>query len=107
MNAKDKQLLIQIHNELQLERQCADLLARALTQGGLDLQFEAMTNYEILRNGFQYSQQIKQSVAQTKPKAKRTRRSPNHPTMGYYFGGKEFGFNCEPFQPNQDEDKED
>lgn len=109
MNAKDKRLLMQLHNELQLERHCADLLAQALCEGGIDRQFEAMNNYELLRNGLRYSQQVKQAVAQ-KPKrqAKRgPRRSPNHPTQGYYIAGKDFnfGFDCKPF--NQDEEQED
>jgi hypothetical protein len=77
MNAKEKQLLIQMQNELQKERQCCDMLADALIQGGLDRSFEALTFHELLRNGVQY------------PGAKlsRPKRSLNHPTMGYYIAG--------------------
>jgi hypothetical protein len=54
MNHKEKQLFIKLNNELQLERNCADLLADALIQGGLDRQFEALNNHELLRNGINY-----------------------------------------------------
>ena len=73
MNAKEKQLLIQIQNELQKERQCCDMLADALIQGGLDRSFEALTFHELLRNGIKYP----------RIRLSRPRRSPNHPTMGY------------------------
>ena len=66
MNNKEKQLLIQMQNELQKERQCCDMLADALIQGGLDRSFEALTFYELLRNGMQYPEL-------------RTRR--NHPSV--------------------------
>ena len=54
MNKKEKQLLIQMQNELQKERQCCDMLADALIQGGLDRSFEALTFHELLRNGMKY-----------------------------------------------------
>ena len=73
MNAKEKQLLIQIQNELQKERQCCDMLADALIQGGLDRSFEALTFHELLRNGIKYP----------RIRLSRPRRSPNHPTIGY------------------------
>ncbi len=79
MNAKEKQLLIQMQNELQKERQCCDMLADALIQGGLDRSFEALTFHELLRNGMQYP-----GATLGKPKPKRRR---NHPTMGYYIHG--------------------
>ncbi len=103
MNAKEKQLLIQMQNELQKERQCCDMLADALIQGGLDRSFEALTFHELLRNGVQYP-----NATLGKPRAKRApRRNPNHPTMGYYIAGNDpnFKFDFKPF--NQDEDKED
>ncbi len=74
MNAKEKQLLIQIQNELEKERQCCDMLADALIQGGMDRTFEALTFHELLRNGIKYPGM----------RLGRPRRSPNHPTMGYY-----------------------
>jgi len=73
MNAKEKQLLIQMQNELQKERQCCDMLADALIQGGLDRSFEALTFHELLRNGIKYPD----------ARLSRPRRSPNHPTIGY------------------------
>ena len=73
MNAKEKQLLIQMQNELQKERQCCDMLADALIQGGLDRSFEALTFHELLRNGMQYPGM----------RFSRPRRPPNHPTIGY------------------------
>ena len=73
MNKKEKELFIKLTSELEKERQCCDLLADALIQGGMDRTFEALTFHELLRNGIQY------------PGARlsRPRRSPNHPTMGY------------------------
>jgi hypothetical protein len=104
MNAKEKQLLIQMQNELQKERQCCDMLADALIQGGLDRSFEALTFHELLRNGVQYP-----GATLGKPRAKRAprRRNPNHPTMGYYIAGNDpnFKFDFKPF--NQDEETED
>jgi len=79
MNNKEKQLLIQMQNELHKERQCCDMLADALIQGGLDRSFEALTFHELLRNGMQYL-----GATLGKPKPKRRR---NHPTMGYYIYG--------------------
>jgi len=79
MNAKEKQLLIQMQIELEKERQCCEMLADALIQGGLDRSFEALTFHELLRNGVQYP-----GATLGKPRAKRRR---NHPTMGYYIHG--------------------
>jgi hypothetical protein len=91
MNAKEKQLLIQMQNELQKERQCCDMLADALIQGGLDRSFEALTFHELLRNGMQYT-----GATLGKSRAKRRR---NHPTMGYYT----YGADQTPF--DQDEEQ--
>jgi len=91
MNNKEKQLLIQMQNELQKERQCCDMLADALIQGGLDRSFEALSFHELLRNGVQYP-----GATLGKPKPKRRR---NHPTMGYYT----YGADQTPF--NQDEEQ--
>jgi len=66
MNKQEKEAFIKLRSELQNERQCADLLADALIQGGMDRTFEALTYHELLRNGIKY------------PGA-RTRR--NHPSM--------------------------
>jgi hypothetical protein len=66
MNKKEKELFIKLTSELEKERQCCDLLADALIQGGMDRTFEALTFHELLRNGIKY------------PNA-RIRR--NHPSM--------------------------
>ena len=66
MNKQEKELFIKLTSELEKERQCCDLLADALIQGGMDRIFEALAFHELLRNGIKY------------PGA-RTRR--NHPSM--------------------------
>jgi len=73
MNKQEKELFIKLTSELEKERQCCDLLADALIQGGMDRVFDALRFHETLRNGVRY------------PGARlsRPRRSPNHPTMGY------------------------
>jgi hypothetical protein len=77
MNKQEKERLIAISNSLQQERQCCDMLADALIHGGMDRVFDALRFHETLRNGVRY------------PGATlgRPRRSPNHPTMGYYIAG--------------------
>ena len=73
MNKKEKELFIKLTSELEKERQCCDLLADALIQGGMDRTFEALTFHELLRNGIKYPGM----------RLSRPRRSPNHPTIGY------------------------
>jgi len=73
MNKQEKELFIKLTSELEKERQCCDLLADALIQGGMDRTFEALTFHELLRNGIKYP----------RIRLSRPRRSPNHPTMGY------------------------
>ena len=91
MNKKEKELFIKLTSELEKERQCCDLLADALIQGGMDRTFEALTFHELLRNGMQYL-----GATLGKPKPKRRR---NHPTMGYYT----YGADQTPF--DQDEEQ--
>jgi hypothetical protein len=43
----------------------------------MDRTFEALTFHELLRNGIKYPGM----------RFSRPRRSPNHPTMGYYIAG--------------------
>jgi len=77
MNAKEKQLLIQMQNELQNERQCCDLLADALIQGGMDRSFEALTFHELLRNGIMYPGIKVGDSPESKPKK---RKRSGHPS---------------------------
>ena len=77
MNKQEKEAFIKLTSELEKERQCCDLLADALIQGGMDRSFEALTFHELLRNGIKYPGM----------RLSRPRRSPNHPTMGYYIAG--------------------
>jgi len=104
MNKKEKELFIKLTSELEKERQCADMLADALIQGGMDRTFEALTFHELLRNGIKYPGA---KLSQPKPKQPRPRRSPNHPTMGYYIAGNDpnFKFDFKPY--DQDEEQED
>ena len=80
MNKQEKEAFIKLTSELQKERQCCDLLADALIQGGMDRSFEALVYHELLRNGIKYSGA---KLSHPKPKQPRPRRSPNHPTQGY------------------------
>jgi len=73
MNKQEKEAFIKLTSELEKERQCCDLLADALIQGGMDRTFEALTFHELLRNGIKYPGM----------RLSRPRRSPNHPTIGY------------------------
>jgi len=91
MNKKEKEAFIKLTSELEKERQCADMLADALIQGGMDRTFEALTFHELLRNGIKYP-----GATLGKPKPKRRR---NHPTMGYYI----YGADGPPF--DQDEEQ--
>ena len=77
MDKQEKEAFIKLTSELEKERQCCDLLADALIQGGMDRTFEALTFHELLRNGIKYPGM----------RLSRPRRSPNHPTMGYYIAG--------------------
>lgn len=99
MNKQEKERLIAISNSLQQERQCCDMLADALINGGMDRIFEALRYHETLRNGIRYP-----GVTLSKPRAKRAKRSPNHPVQGWYRLGTG-DFEIKPY--NQDEDKED
>jgi hypothetical protein len=77
MDKQEKEAFIKLTSQLEKERQCCDLLADALIQGGMDRSFEALTFHELLRNGIKYPGM----------RLSRPRRSPNHPTMGYYIAG--------------------
>ena len=96
MDKQEKEAFIKLTSQLEKERQCCDLLADALIQGGMDRSFEALTFHELLRNGVQYP-----GATLGKPRAKRAprRRNPNHPTMGYYT----YGADQTPF--DQDEEQ--
>jgi len=99
MNKQEKERLLAISNSLQQERQCCDMLADALIHGGMDRVFDALRFHETLRNGVRYP-----GATFSKPQAKRGKRSPNHPTMGWYrLGTGEF--QIKPY--NQDEETED
>ena len=91
MNKQEKERLIAISNLLQQERQCCDMLADALIQGGMDRTFEALTFHELLRNGIKYL-----GATLGKPKPKRRR---NHPTMGHYI----YGADGPPFDQDEEE----
>jgi hypothetical protein len=69
MDKQEKEAFIKLTSQLEKERQCCDLLADALIQ--------ALTFHELLRNGIKYPGM----------RLSRPRRSPNHPTMGYYIAG--------------------
>ena len=76
MNKSEQEKFQQLQNQINHERQCADLLADALIHGGMTRQFEALLMHETLRNGIQYpGVSLKSAV--------RRKRSPNHPTQGW------------------------
>jgi len=79
MNKQDKVHFQLLSKQLNLETECADLLAQALTNGGIDKQFEALAFYEHLRNGIRYA-----GVVRGMKTAKRAPRNPNHPTQGWF-----------------------
>ena len=82
MNKQEKETFVLLQNQLNHERQCADALADALINGGMDRQFEALLMHETLRNGFQYpGVSLKRAV--------RRKRSPNHPIQGWTFQPKQ------------------
>ena len=68
MNKQEKEAFIRLTSELQNERQCCDLLADALIQGGMDRTFEALTYHELLRNGIMYSGVKVGNSPESKPK---------------------------------------
>lgn len=107
MDKASKKIMQQLLNELEHERRLADQLAEALIHGGLDRQFEAINNHEVTRNGFRYQHLDKPTrpSVEVKKKAKRAKRSPNHPTYKWARPDKnnqEFWhtFNCEDFKIN-------
>ena len=78
MNKSEQEKFQQLQNQINHERQCADLLADALIHGGMSRQFEALLMHETLRNGIQYpGVSLKSAV--------RRKRSPNHPAQGWRF----------------------
>ena len=78
MNKSEQEKFQQLQNQINHERQCADLLADALIHGGMSRQFEALLMHETLRNGIQYpGVSLKSAV--------RRKRSPNHQTQGWRF----------------------
>ena len=78
MNKSEQEKFQQLQNQINHERQCADLLADAIIHGGMTRQFEALLMHETLRNGIQYpGVTLKSAVRRT--------RSPNHPTQGWRF----------------------
>ena len=54
MNKSEQEKFQQLQNQINHERQCADLLADAIIHGGMTRQFEALLMHETLRNGIQY-----------------------------------------------------
>jgi len=82
MDKESKQIIQSLMNELALERQLADQLADALINGGMDRQFAAITFHEHTRNGFMYPGVKVGDSPESKPK-KRSKRSPNHPSLRY------------------------
>jgi hypothetical protein len=72
MNKSEQEKFQQLQNQINHERQCADLLADAIIHGGMTRQFEALLMHETLRNGMQYP-------GVTLKTAVRRKRSPNHP----------------------------
>ena len=74
MNKSEQEKFQQLQNQINHERQCADLLADALIHGGMTRQFEALLMHETLRNGIQYP-------GFTLKSAVRRKRSPNHPAQ--------------------------
>ena len=78
MNKSEQEKFQQLQNQINHERQCADLLADALIHGGMTRQFEALLMHETLRNGIQYP-------GVTLKSAVRRKRSPNHPAQGWRF----------------------
>ena len=72
MNKSEQEKFQQLQNQINHERQCADLLADAIIHGGMTRQFEALLMHETLRNGIQYP-------GVTLKSAVRRKRSPNHP----------------------------
>jgi len=78
----NNQKIIQLTNQLALERQCSDQMFDALCQGGLDRAFEAMRFHELCRNGMLYGGAQVPSSPESKPK-KKTKQSPNHPSIRY------------------------
>ncbi len=72
MNKSEQEKFQQLQNQINHERQCADLLADAIIHGGMTRQFEALLMHETLRNGIPYP-------GVTLKSAVRRKRSPNHP----------------------------
>jgi hypothetical protein len=87
MNKSEQEKFQQLQNQINHERQCADLLADALIHGGMTRQFEALLMHETLRNGIQYP-------GVTLKSAVRRKRSPNHPMQWRFIEPK----------PNPEED---
>ena len=96
MNREESKYLDAVMVEVQNLRHLCDVLAKALVEGGVDRQWDALGLHEQMRGG------VAHFPAEAKVQAKRARKP--RPSQGIQ-GFTERGFNCEPFQPKKDEDQ--
>ena len=98
MNREESKYLDAVMVEVQNLRHLCDVLAKALVEGGVDRQWEALGLHEQLRGG------VAHFPAEAKVQAKRARKPrPSQGIQGFTLRG----FNCEPFQPKNPKKDED